>query len=191
MCCCLDRCPSICTACIISPLLAGKSPSCSPLKRLKQSEREGHPSDAADQANPVHVDSDDAELARKLHEQLNGPDSPGAAPITRHMGRVRKAPVFYKPEVMLPVSVTVQACLSCCTLAAFCTLYVTCHCFFTCRYVQGLQGSFLVCGWQLVQGCLMQSATFLHSGWHSIVCCMRPLGIRLDTSAGVSATMLF
>ena len=118
--CCLDSCssppfpfaccpfPHTCTACITTPLPAGKSPSCSPLKRLKQSEREGHPTDAADTANPVHVDSDDAELARKLHEQLNGPDSPGAAPITRHMGRVRKAPVFYKPEVKLPALVTAQ-----------------------------------------------------------------------------------
>lgn len=47
----------------------------------------------------AHIDSDDAELARKLHEQLNGPDSPTAAPITRHITRVRKAPTFYKPEV--------------------------------------------------------------------------------------------
>ena len=114
---------------------AGKSHSCSPLKRLKQSEREGHQAEAADKANPVHVDSDDAELARKLHEQLNGPDSPGAAPITRHMGRVRKAPVFYKPEVILPALVTAQACPFCCTSAAFCMWDVTCQGAFTLRCV--------------------------------------------------------
>jgi len=85
-----------------SVVFAGKGHSCSPLKRLKPSdEHEGQQS--ADNAHPVHVDSDDAELARKLHEQLNGPESPTAAPITRHISRVRKAPVFYKPEVLLLV----------------------------------------------------------------------------------------
>ncbi len=77
---------------------AGKGHGCSPLKRLKQSDDQGqHQTGGGD---VVHVDSDDAELARKLHEQLNGPDSPTAAPITRHITRVRKAPVFYKPEVL-------------------------------------------------------------------------------------------
>ena len=80
----------------------GKGHSCSPLKRLKPSdEHQGQQQQSADDAHPVHVDSDDAELARKLHEQLNGPESPTAAPITRHISRVRKAPVFYKPEVLL------------------------------------------------------------------------------------------
>ncbi|KAL0047032.1 hypothetical protein WJX82_004759 [Trebouxia sp. C0006] len=83
----------------ISPIKNGKGHSCSPLKRLKPSdEHEGQQQQSADDAHPVHVDSDDAELARKLHEQLNGPESPTAAPITRHISRVRKAPVFYKPE---------------------------------------------------------------------------------------------
>lgn len=83
----------------ISPVKNGKGHSCSPLKRLKSSdEHEGQQQQSADDAHPVHVDSDDAELARKLHEQLNGPESPTAAPITRHISRVRKAPVFYKPE---------------------------------------------------------------------------------------------
>ncbi len=85
-----------------SVVFAGKGHSCSPLKRLKPSdEREGQQQQSADNPHAVHVDSDDAELARKLHEQLNGPESPTAAPITRHISRVRKAPVFYKPEVLL------------------------------------------------------------------------------------------
>ena len=76
---------------------AGKTHSCSPIKCLKPSEGEDSQVDGF--SNAVPLDSDDAELARKLHEQLNGPDSPTAAPITRHITRVRKAPVFYKPEV--------------------------------------------------------------------------------------------
>ncbi|DBA69521.1 TPA: hypothetical protein ACH3X2_012722 [Trebouxia sp. C0005] len=83
----------------ISPIKNGKGHSCSPLKRLKPSDEvEGQQQQLGNNAHPVHVDSDDAELARKLHEQLNGPESPTAAPITRHISRVRKAPVFYKPE---------------------------------------------------------------------------------------------
>lgn len=83
-------------------VFAGKGHSCSPLKRLKPTdEHEGQQQQSAVHVPPVHVDSDDAELARKLHEQLNGPESPTAAPIARHISRVRKAPVFYKPEVML------------------------------------------------------------------------------------------
>ena len=79
---------------------AGKGHSCSPIKRLKATD--GPDKVQADNAsNPAQLDSDDAELARKLHEQLNGPDSPAAAPITRHITRVRKAPMFYKPEVLL------------------------------------------------------------------------------------------
>ena len=79
---------------------AGRGHSCSPLKRLKPSDdveapQAGHTGLSA----AAHIDTDDAELARKLHEQLNGPDSPTAAPITRHITRVRKAPTFYKPEV--------------------------------------------------------------------------------------------
>ena len=78
----------------------GKSHSCSPLKRLKPSAHaEAAQADGLDPSAAPHVDSDDAELARKLHEQLNGLDSPTAAPITRHITRVRKAPTFYKPEV--------------------------------------------------------------------------------------------
>ena len=73
----------------------GKSHSYSPLKRLKACEDQMDGTGAKDA-----IDSDDAELARKLHEQLNGPDSPTAVPITRHASRVRKAPVFYKPEVL-------------------------------------------------------------------------------------------
>ena len=81
---------------------AGRGHSCSPLKRLKPSEDAEAATAADTDASPgAHVDSDDAELARKLHEQLNGPDSPTAAPITRHITRVRKAPTFYKPEVQL------------------------------------------------------------------------------------------
>ena len=65
--------------------IAGKSHSCSPIKRLKASDG----SEKADQAsNAAQLDSDDA-------------DSPTAAPITRHITRVRKAPMFYKPEVLL------------------------------------------------------------------------------------------
>ncbi|DBB01072.1 TPA: hypothetical protein ACH3X1_000969 [Trebouxia sp. C0004] len=83
----------------ISPIKNGKGHICSPLKQLKPSdEHEGQQQQPADNAHPVHVDSDDAELARKLHEQLNGPESPTAAPNTRHISRLRKAPVFYKPE---------------------------------------------------------------------------------------------
>ena len=81
---------------------AGRGHSCSPLKRLKPSEDVDASTAGNNAASPgACVDSDDAELARKLHEQLNGPDSPTAAPITRHITRVRKAPTFYKPEVQL------------------------------------------------------------------------------------------
>lgn len=81
---------------------AGRGHSCSPLKRLKASDDVEAPKAGDTAASPgAHVDSDDAELARKLHEQLNGPDSPTAALITRHITRVRKAPTFYKPEVLL------------------------------------------------------------------------------------------
>lgn len=80
----------------------GRGHSCSPLKRLKASEEVEVPTAGEAATRPgAHVDSDDAELARKLHEQLNGPDSPTAALITRHITRVRKAPTFYKPEVLL------------------------------------------------------------------------------------------
>ena len=87
----------VCTQLAYFIAAAGKTHSCSPIKRLKPSEGENVQVDGF--SNAVPLDSDDAELARKLHEQLNGPDSPTAAPITRHITRVRKAPVFYKPEV--------------------------------------------------------------------------------------------
>ena len=45
----------------------------------------------------------DEEMARRLHEQLNGPDSPTAAPVTR---RVRKPPEFYKPPQQVISGVT-------------------------------------------------------------------------------------
>ena len=84
-------------------MAAGKIHSCSPLKRLKPSEdAEAPQAEPAGPSAAANADSDDAELARKLHEQLNGPDSPTAAPMARHITRVRKAPTFYKPEV--PIS---------------------------------------------------------------------------------------
>lgn len=71
----------------------------SPLKRLKALTDTAAPSDAV--SNAVHGNADDAEVARRLHEQLNGPESPTNAPLVRHITRQRKAPVFYKPEACL------------------------------------------------------------------------------------------
>lgn len=72
-------------------MLTGKP---SPLKRLKPSAES-----SAAPASGAPGNADDAEVARRLHEQLNGPESPTNAPLVRHITRQRKAPTFYKPEV--------------------------------------------------------------------------------------------
>ena len=77
-------------------LLAGKI---SPLKRLKPSADLTAQPGAAPAATGGTGNADDAEVARRLHEQLNGPESPTNAPLVRHVTRQRKAPTFYKPEV--------------------------------------------------------------------------------------------
>ena len=115
---------------------AGRSQSCSPLKRFKPSgNAEAAEADGVDPSTGTHVDSDDAELARKLHEQLNGPDSPTAAPITRHITRVRRAPTFYKPEVLL-------ACHCLCVI--ICSLVSLMLCYWLLRFQQQVI-TFLMC----------------------------------------------
>ena len=77
-------------------LFAGKI---SPLKRLKPSADSAPQSGVTIAAAGATGNADDAEVARRLHEQLNGPESPTNAPLVRHITRQRKAPTFYKPEV--------------------------------------------------------------------------------------------
>ena len=64
--------------------LSAGSTGPSPLKRVKTGKEEGDPWGCVS----------DEEMARRLHEQLNGPESPVAS--GRHI-RTRKKPTFYQP----------------------------------------------------------------------------------------------